>query len=199
MIPLNGTAIDGGDGPTVSGVASVDVWVSPDGDGWQAAQITPTGNNQVDWTIEYLLPNLGRSYPTGEYEVKVRATDGVGNRTAANAYFVGSLRLDSSPPTISLNPIPDNYSANQALPVISREISIGGVISETDTIQTGIASAEIAYKKKLVTQVYSDTLLLLLLDDLPGLHCPDPLHPLGYFAASKRHHPIVQRFHIPNT
>ena len=47
-------------------------------------------------------------------------------------------------------------------------MDIGGVISETDTIQTGIAGGEISYTPDIVTDVYSNTLLLLYLDDLPG-------------------------------
>ena len=38
----------------------------------------------------------------------------------------------------------------------------------TDTIQAGVGGAEISYTPDIVTDVYSNTLLLLFLDDLAG-------------------------------
>ena len=119
---------------------------------------------------DYALPDLGQRYPTGFYEVRVRAVDRAGNVTPSANYAVGSVRLDSTPPTISLNEIPSNAPPGDvaAMDRITRTITIGGVITETDTIQAGVGGAEISYTPDIVTDVYSNTLLLLFLDDLAG-------------------------------
>ena len=165
-VTLGGTASDPGSGAAVSGVETVQVSITPDGSGWQDAEITRTPTDLVGWSIDYAIPDIGKGNPTGLYQVDVRAIDGAGNETPAGSYAGGELRLDSTPPSISLNEIP--ASGLSAGNLISRTLSIGGVISETGTIQTGIAGGEIAFTPEIVTDVYSDTLLLLYLDDLPG-------------------------------
>ena len=165
-ITLGGTATDPGSGATVSGVETVQVSLTPDGTGWQDATLTPTGTNMVAWSIDYAFPDLGKRNPTGLYQVQVRAIDGAGNETPELSYAGGDLRLDDTPPNISLNEIP--ASGLSAGGLITDTITIGGVISETDTIQVGIAGGEISYTPDIVTDVYSDTLLLLFLDDLSG-------------------------------
>ena len=165
-VTLGGTATDPGSGAAVSGVEKVQVSLTPDGTGWQDATLTPTGTNMVAWSIDYAFPELGKRNPTGLYDVQVRAVDNAGNQTPDASYAGGPLSLDTTPPTISLNEIPtSNLSAGL---LISRTLDIGGVISETDTIQTGIAGGEISFTPEVVTDVYANTLLLLYLDDPTG-------------------------------
>ncbi|MCU0607779.1 MAG: LamG domain-containing protein, partial [Candidatus Edwardsbacteria bacterium] len=67
---------------------------------------------------------------------------------------------------ISLDEIP--ASGLSVSPLISRTLTIGGAIDETDAIQTGIAGGEISFTPEVVTDVYANTLLLLYLDDPAG-------------------------------
>ncbi|MEI2688377.1 MAG: LamG-like jellyroll fold domain-containing protein [Anaerolineae bacterium] len=172
IIELSGTANDPGSGPAVSGVQAVQVFITPDGAGWQEAQLTPAGGNQVHWSIAYALPDLGQRYPTGLYQVQVRAVDEAGNVTPSGSYAAGAARLDSTPPSISLDvdQIPSNAPPGDvpAVDRIVRPITLSGVISETGAIQAGIVGAEISYTPDMVTDAYSNTLLLLYLEDLPG-------------------------------
>ncbi|MBE2233503.1 MAG: DUF11 domain-containing protein, partial [Anaerolinea sp.] len=172
IIHLSGTANDPGSGPAVSGVAQVQVFITPDGAGWQEAQLTPAGGNQVAWTIDYVLPDLRQRYPTGLYQVQVRAQDQAGNETPAAAYATGAVQLDSTPPSVALDvdAIPSNAPPGD-VPAVNRiiaPIALGGLITETGVIQAGIAGAEISYTPDMVTAVYPEARLLLYLDDLPG-------------------------------
>jgi hypothetical protein len=94
-------------------------------------QAARSGNN---WSIGYLL-DPGLFDPTGAYTVTVGAEDLVGNRaTPATAV----LRLDVQGPNASLN------SGDVARQVITQTVTIGGVVSDTQSI-AGIDKLEIAF------------------------------------------------------
>lgn len=90
--------------------------------------------NGTSWSIDYLL-NDGIYDPTGAYTVSVQAQDKIGNR-ATPAQTV--VRLDTRGPNAALSP---SDIARQA---ISQTITIGGVVSDTDSI-VGINTVEIAF------------------------------------------------------
>jgi hypothetical protein len=98
----------------------------------QTAQ--PAALSGAAWSIDYLL-DAGLYDPTGSYTVTVEAVDVVGNR-AAPATAV--LRLDARGPNAALN------NADVARQAISQAITIGGVISDTDS-SAGIDRLEIAF------------------------------------------------------
>jgi hypothetical protein len=92
---------------------------------------TLTGNN---WMINYLL-DAGLYDPTGSYTVTVQATDNVGNGVAP---VTAILRLDALGPNAALG------NADATRQVITQTITIGGVVSDTNSI-AGIDKLEIAF------------------------------------------------------
>ncbi|QLQ05241.1 MAG: hypothetical protein HZY76_03435 [Anaerolineae bacterium] len=171
VIHLDGTANDPGSGPAVSGVARVQVFVTPDGAGWQEAQLTPASGHQVTWSIDYVLPNLGQRYPTGLYDITVRAVDGAGNETPRRPMPPAPCAWTARRPTPASTSTPSSNAPPGDVPAVNRivrPITISGLITETGAIQAGIGGAEISYTPDIVTDVYSDTLLLLYLDDPAG-------------------------------
>ena len=92
---------------------------------------TLTGNN---WSINYLL-DPGLFDPTGAYTVTAQVDDNVGNRTTAAAQVV---RLDASGPVAALSAV------DGARTVITQAITIGGVISDTNSV-VGLDKLEIAF------------------------------------------------------
>jgi len=159
-LPLRGGATDVG-----AGVALVEVLVAPNGAGWQEARITP--GNATDWSIDYVLSALDSQNsvlvnPTGQYTVTVRGTDGVGNITAPSNYGVGLARVDATPPQIALDTAP---IASQ---LITQPLTLTGVITDVGDVISGIAGAELSFTSDKVTDVYSETVLLLPLDDPAG-------------------------------
>ena len=90
--------------------------------------------NGTSWSVNYLL-NEGLYDPTGAYTITVQAQDNIGNR-APPATTVA--RLDVRGPEAALN------QSDLARQVISQTVTIGGVVSDTDSI-VGIDTFEIAY------------------------------------------------------
>lgn len=149
VLNLNGTASDPAvGGHPGSGVQSVEVLVSPGGDGWQAAALN--GNN---WELDYrfaaqnpdgtLLQN-----PTGAYTITLRASDAVGNQTAFQDMVVNSVTLDSTAPSVTLAfPDPGEVKAEESgettysgssTTVITGDQTASGSAVETGVVQTGI-------------------------------------------------------------
>jgi len=128
QVALSGTASDGG-----SGLQSVEVLVSPDGDGWQSAAV-----DGGSWSLNYALSSFDAyghvlSEPSGDYTIQVRATDALGNVSTPTSAVV---TLDTSPPVVAIS-VPDS-----ATMVVNDTISISGVLTDTSTNQL---SLEIAY------------------------------------------------------
>ncbi|MBX3010129.1 MAG: hypothetical protein KF832_01435 [Caldilineaceae bacterium] len=130
QIDLTGTANDN------SGIKADSLWVRLEqqaGVG-MAQTVQPATLSGNTWRIAYLL-DAGLSDPTDTYTVTVQATDGAGNQaTPATA----RLRLDSRGPDVALN------ISDATRTVITQTLSIGGVISDTDSI-VGIDKLEIAF------------------------------------------------------
>jgi len=134
-LALAGTAADSG-----SGLAAVEVLVSPFGDGWQRAALGP-GNA---WALDYVLApfNAGGealANPTGAYTLTVRAADVLSNTTPITNYLQFNLRVDNRPPAASLD------SAEVVSGVITQTLSIGGVVTDTGSVAKGISGLEIAF------------------------------------------------------
>lgn len=90
--------------------------------------------NGANWSLDYTL-DPGLFDPTGFYSVTVRALDNVDN---AATPATGVLRLDVRGPSAVLQP------ADATRQVISQTITIGGVVSDTESI-AGIDKLEIAF------------------------------------------------------
>ncbi|HMN28416.1 MAG TPA: hypothetical protein PKE45_09705, partial [Caldilineaceae bacterium] len=134
-VNLAGTATDAG-----SGIKTDTLQVAltqQSGVGMRQTQQTATlnGNN---WAIDYLL-DAALYDPTGSYTVTVGARDAVGN-TATPAKAI--LRLDLRGPNAALSS--GDAGAPGARKVISQTLTIGGVVSDTDSI-VGIDKLEIAF------------------------------------------------------
>ncbi len=127
QVNLAGTATD------TSGISPNSVRVALQrADG--VAQTTQTATLAGDhWNLTYLL-DASLADPTGIYTATVQAEDTVGNRAAASTL----VRLDATGPTANLN------AADAMRTVISQTLTIGGVVSDTNSI-AGIDKVEIAF------------------------------------------------------
>jgi hypothetical protein len=166
-IPLDGTAADPDSGAATSGVAKVEVLVEPNGAGWQEARITP--GRSTPWSIDYELATMDSQNailtdPTGQYTVTVRAFDTAGNVTAPADRAQTRVRVDATPPQIGL----DATQPALASGVISQSLTLTGRITDVGAVFSGVAGAEISFTSDKVTDVYSETLLLLALNDPLG-------------------------------
>jgi hypothetical protein len=131
QVTLNGTVTEAGSG-IKAGSLLVQLQQQAGAGVAQTYQVaTQTGNN---WSLTYLL-DAGLFDPTGAYTVTVTAADNVGNIATPVS---GLLRLDTRGPTANLNALDANRS------VITQTLTIGGVISDTESI-AGIDKLEIAF------------------------------------------------------
>ncbi|MCA9981403.1 MAG: hypothetical protein KDD89_11230, partial [Anaerolineales bacterium] len=136
-----------------SGVAQVEVRLSPNGTGWHTAVLTGT-----NWHINYTLAQLTSVFfndtaTTDIYTVEVRALDNVGNRTPLPDTVTRTLLVDNRAPQSTLaHPAPAALVAegttftitNRATtPVLASQPVISGTTTETGNAQAGIASQEI--------------------------------------------------------
>lgn len=130
QIPLGGTASDASSVNPASLLVQL-TQHSGVGVAQTLQQATLTGNN---WSINYLL-NDGLFDPTGAYTVTVAASDLIGN---AAAPVTAVVRLDTRGPNAALN------LSDATRTLITQTLTIGGVISDTDSI-AGIDKLEIAF------------------------------------------------------
>ncbi len=163
-VSLNGVATDADAGPATSGVAGVEVKIDPYGAGWQAATITP--GISTPWTIDYAMATMDSqnallTNPTGQFTVTVRAVDAVGNQTRPSDYGQGFVRVDDTPPIMDLNM---DLIAGGA---ITQSMTLTGVITDVGTVISGVSGGEISFTSDKVTDVYSETVLLLGLNEAP--------------------------------
>ncbi|NUM44642.1 MAG: hypothetical protein HUU38_08030, partial [Anaerolineales bacterium] len=160
LVPLDGAATD-----DRAGIDFVEVLMSQNGAGWQRADLTPTADHTFgSWQMYYTLSgfdanNETRINPTGQYTYQIRVTDRAGNVSISAPY---AIRIDQTAPVTTLD---TPASLHTAPYIIHDPITIGGTAVETDTIQTGLASAEIAFTPRQVGNVLNNHLLLLGLDD----------------------------------
>ncbi|NNJ12811.1 DUF11 domain-containing protein [Chloroflexales bacterium ZM16-3] len=171
-LPLSGSASDPGSGSTSSGLDRVEVMVEPNGSGWQPAQlIASTGAST--WQIDYPLSAFDSTNdplldPTGSYTFTVRAVDKASNVTAATNYAIGTVRIDTSAPAIRLTGSNLPGFDISATRLITSPMTLSGVVTETGSVTTGIASAEMSLTWDKVTDVYANTVLAMPFDDPPG-------------------------------
>ncbi len=130
QVNLNGTAND----PAGIDAASLLVTLEQQSGVGVAQTAQPASLSGSNWSSNYLL-NEGLYDPTGVYSVTVQATDTVGNRATPVKTVV---RLDARGPEAALS------STDLARTVISQTITIGGVVSDTNSI-VGIDKVEIAF------------------------------------------------------
>ncbi len=129
QVPLSGTATD--DHDLKAGSLLVKLTQASGVGIAQSQQVAAlTGNN---WSINYLL-DPGLFDPTGAYTVTAQVDDSVGHRTLATQV----VRLDATGPAAALNAV------DGARTVISQTLTIGGVVSDTNSI-VGIDKLEIAF------------------------------------------------------
>ncbi|MFN8440654.1 MAG: LamG-like jellyroll fold domain-containing protein [Caldilineaceae bacterium] len=138
QVTLSGTASDGAG----SGVKpdSVEVLLTQQSGvgpilNWQTAILTGT-----NWTITYLLP-AEFDQVTDAYDIQVRASDKLGNRTADNAAS-GVVRLDNEAPTAFLTAIAGQNPGTQL--VISQTVTLSGVVTDSHS-SAGLQKLEIAF------------------------------------------------------
>lgn len=129
QVALTGTATDSGSGVKPNSVLVDLQAVSGIRQTQQAATLSSN-----TWSLTYLLD---ASYidPTGSYTITVHAEDNIGNRATPATTVV---RLDAMGPTARLN------ATDASRPVITQTITIGGVVSDTNSI-AGIDKLEIAF------------------------------------------------------
>jgi hypothetical protein len=130
QVGLRGTATDSGGLKAGSLVVKL---TQASGVGVDQSQQATTVNGG-SWNLNYLLAP-GLFDPTGAYTVTIQVDDAVGNRTLMAPKIV---RLDATGPVAALS------ATDLARTVISQTVTIGGVISDTNSI-VGLDRAEIAF------------------------------------------------------
>ncbi len=124
---------------TDSNVASVEVVIAPNGNGWQT-----TGLDGNVWFVDYILPEFDENgdrinNPTGNFTLSARATDALGNVTDSGAYATMPFKMDTTPPEAALI----DYGPSRG--VISDTITLTGVITDPGSITSGIQQLEIDF------------------------------------------------------
>ncbi len=163
-IPTSGTATDPSVGMPASGVGGVELHLTPNGSGWQAATVL-TSTTVSTWTLDYALPLFGAGKdgiadPTGVYTVAIRARDRVGNETASTDVVTRRIRVDNTPPIASLEML-------DTVTTISRTIAIGGQVTDTGNVASGVAGLELALVPAEMIDAVKEPLLLLPLNEPP--------------------------------
>jgi len=97
---------------------------------FRTAEVSGT-NWQADYTISI-------ADPTGWYTLSAQAVDAVGNQSPV--YDLVVIGLDATPPDVSLNPI-----VTPITDIITTTLAIGGHVTETGVVSTGIAGLQIAF------------------------------------------------------
>lgn len=166
VVPLRGRAVDpqAGSRPG-SGVQSVEVLLQGErgvaGHSWQPATV-----DGETWTIDYLLPKYNNDkqairLPTGCYYLQARASDKAGNADKPPEYLETRFCLDNTPPLAALG-----YTGPSTT-TITTTLTLTGVM--TDTGGAGVGELQTAFVPAAVADVISGTILLMHLDEPPGL------------------------------
>lgn len=146
LLPLSGEAQDPAAGPVPgSGLARVEARLAWDRV-WQAAEI-----DDANWHLNYRLPLFDPAFelltePTGSYTFTLRAYDRAGNVSLLPQQVV---HVDNRPPVATLI-IPAEEDR-----VISRALTLSGLLTETGSIQTGLSGLALALTE--ATAVVSPT------------------------------------------
>ncbi len=161
LVPLSGTVSD-----DRAGVDYVDVKLGNYGEFWQRAQLD-TSVTPHRWSMLYTLPlfdadNNMIADPTGLYSFVQRAFDRSGNQITNSA--PSQLRIDQTPPSLTLDTPADLAEGD----TISDQITLGGEISESGAVTSGVASGEIAFTPQSLVGVLGSPLLLLPLETIYG-------------------------------
>lgn len=142
-VPVSGAVVN-----VVGGTQLVEVNVTPNGSGWQPADVVTTTAPNT-WSIAYPLSAFDASNtalvdPSGAYTVTVRATDALGDTTPESQYLTRRIRLDTSPPNAALTAI-GSSTVISSVTVISQTLRLSGVVSETGRLQTGVSGLEASF------------------------------------------------------
>lgn len=158
-VRLSGAASDPGAG--ASGVALVEVQVTPNGAGFLPAELSG-GRWQIDYPIDGVdAGGAALIDPSGDYTFTVRAVDVAGNRTPAAQQAVGSFTLDNRPPSITL----DGVGTTR---LITQTQTLGGAVTDGRPGGQGVAAVEIAFTPVALARAIGDALLALPFDERPG-------------------------------
>lgn len=168
VLPLSGTAADPTFGQPASGVESVEVRLSPNGDGWQPATVVTTTTPNT-WALDYLLPALDENQavqitPGGLYTVEVRTQDGAGNRTAPADILKVHIGVDNEAPQASVTGL---EGVAVLAPTLDEPLTLNGLVTETGQVQAGVAGLEIALVPAEVVPALDDRTLALALNEPP--------------------------------
>ncbi|MCA9980170.1 MAG: hypothetical protein KDD89_05040, partial [Anaerolineales bacterium] len=172
-VTLSGTAAD----PDVltdpgSGVQTVEVRLEPRTTGWQPALYDPdTSQWSLDYPIDpYDAENQFQPYATGTYTVTLRALDNVDNITPEEAYQTYTIRIDNTPPRITLDSLgqTDGLTVNRVTE-ITRSLTLTGTITDPDIVSGGLQGAEIAFVPADLLDTLESPSLLLYLNEPQGV------------------------------
>ena len=163
-VPVSGVATDPTFGKPASGIAAVDVRLSPNGDGWQPASVITT-TNPSNWSIDYALTALDSRQavlvdPTGFYTVEVRSRDHAGNETAAGSILTRHIKIDNTAPQARLNGMANTTTIGQA-------VTLNGVVRDNGAVAAGVGSVELALVPAEVAPTLNDRALSLPLNETP--------------------------------
>ncbi|MCB0183190.1 MAG: LamG domain-containing protein, partial [Caldilineaceae bacterium] len=113
------------------------------------------------WTMNYRF-GAGNPDPTGAYSVTLRLTDNVGNQLPA--LYVGRINVDGRGPSATVTQT--TATPGELTTDITTAVNVAGTLTETGA--AGIDSAEVAFVALDQMATYTDTVLLLPMDDRPG-------------------------------
>jgi hypothetical protein len=168
VVPLQGTVSDPNAGSRPgSGVRSVEVLLEGQagvaGNTWQPATLTPAGG----WSLNYVLPIFNNDKeampnPTGSYTFLSRATDNVGNQTAAGHGVLLSIQVDNTAP------LADLQYTGPSTTTITTTVTLSGVVTDPGSAAAGLSRLQMAFVPGEQVDVVSGTIVLLHFDEPAG-------------------------------
>jgi hypothetical protein len=145
-------ALAGGSSDSGSGVAEVEVLLSPNDQGW----LTATLDRANQWSLDYQLPRFGGdgqalTHPTGIHVVWARASDGAGNLSAP---LTMTLAVDTTPPVADIRDTGASPSA------ITQTLAVSGIITDVGPVAIGVGWLEASFTRagETPTHWYTATL-----------------------------------------
>jgi hypothetical protein len=169
-LSLSGTVMD-----RYSDLDRVEVLVTPNGNGWQRAELEGSG-----WQLAYALSGLSSDGsllpdPGGAYTVQVRAVDAASNETPSPA--VRTLRVDTAPPEVTVT-----YPTTRTT-AITTTVSLSGEIVDPGPVAAGVARLEVSFTPP---EGSPTRWLPAALDSQGGWHLPVPGDLEGMFQIDLR-------------